>query len=128
WHYQKDFQTVKAENSTYADRNIFIGAYYENELIGYVRMTSAGSIAHIVNILSKQRHYDKRPANALLAKAVEICEQRGFRCLVYCNYVYTDPNSSLTEFKRRNRFEPLLLPRYYIPLTIKGRIALKLQL
>src|SRR5205823_2613153 len=72
WHYQKDFETVKAENSTYADRNIFIGAYYENELIGYVRMTTAGSVAHVINILCKQQHYDKRPANALLAKAVEI--------------------------------------------------------
>jgi hypothetical protein len=128
WHYQKDFQTVKAENSTYADRNIFIGAYFGDELIGYVRITTAGSLAHIINILCKQQHYDKRPANALLAKAVEICEQRGFTHLVYCNYVYTDPNSSLTEFKRRNRFEPVLLPRYYLPMTLKGRIALKLQL
>jgi hypothetical protein len=66
--------------------------------------------------------------NALIAKAVEICEQRGFAYLTYCNYVYNDPDSSLTEFKRRNGFEQVLVPRYYIPLTLKGKIALKLGL
>ena len=72
------------------------------------------------------KHFDKRPTNALIAKAVEICEQRGFAYLTYCNYVYNDPDSSLTEFKRRNGFEQVLVPRYYIPLTLQGRIALKL--
>jgi hypothetical protein len=128
WHYQKDFEAVKAENSTYEDRNIFIGAYLGDELIGFVRMVGVGDTAEIINILSKMQHYDKRPANALLAKAVEVCEQRGFVHLVYCNYVYRDPNSSLTEFKRRNRFEQVLVPRYYIPLTLRGRIALALRL
>ena len=45
---------------------------------------------------------------------------------MYCNYVYNDPKSSLTEFKRRNGFEQVLVPRYYIPLTLKGKIALSL--
>ena len=44
--------------------------------------------------------------------------------MTYCNYVYNDPDSSLTEFKRRNGFEQVLVPRYYIPLTLKGEIAL----
>jgi Acetyltransferase (GNAT) family len=128
WHYNKDFDTVKEENATYPDRNIFIGAYYENELIGFVRMVKVGKKAEIINILSQMRHYDKRPANALMAKAVEVCEEEGLSQLVYCNYVYRDPNSSLTEFKRRNRFEQVLVPRYYIPLTLKGRLALALKL
>jgi hypothetical protein len=128
WHYQKDFESVKAENTTYADRNIFIGAYLEGKLIGYIRMIRVGKVAEIINILSQVRHFDKRPANALLAKAVEICEQRGFTHLVYCNYLYRDPNSSLTEFKRRNGFENVLAPRYYIPLTLKGRVVMKLKL
>ena len=46
---------------------------------------------------------------------------------MYCNYVYNDPNSSLTEFKRRNGFEKVLLPRYYIPLTLKGKLAQRCQ-
>ena len=126
WHFQKDFDAVKRENSTYASRNVFLGAYYENELIGYMRMTYADRIANIVQILSMIKHYDKRPANALIAKAVEICSQKEISHLVYYSYIYNDPKSSLTEFKRRNGFEKVLLPRYYIPLTAKGKIALKL--
>jgi hypothetical protein len=126
WHFQKSFEAVKEENSTYPGRNIFLGAYYENELVGFIRMICVGCEASIIQVLSKMKHYDKRPTNALISKAVEICEQRGFTCLIYCNYVYNDPDSSLTEFKRRNGFEQVLVPRYYIPLTFKGEMALRL--
>ena len=74
------------------------------------------------------KHFDKRPANALIAKAVEICEQKGVSHLVYYNYVYNDATHALTEFKRRNGFEKLLIPRYYIPLTVRGRAAMALGL
>lgn len=128
WHFQKDFEAVKVENSTYAERNAFLGAYCEDELIGFIRITYVDKVASIIQLLSKMKHFDKRPANALIAKAVEICEQKGMSHLMYCNYVYNDPKSSLTEFKRRNGFEQVLVPRYYIPLTLKGKFALKLGL
>jgi len=126
WHFQKSCDAVKAENSTYADRNLFLGAYCQDELIGFIRITCADRIANILQLLSMIKHYDKRPANALIAKAVEVCEQKGISHIVYCNYTYNDPNSSLTEFKRRNGFEKVLVPRYYVPLTLKGELALKL--
>ncbi len=128
WHFQKSFDAVKRENSTYAERNAFLGAYCQDELIGFIRMTYADRVANIVQLLSMMKHYDKRPANALIAKAVEICAQKGISHLMYYNYIYNDPKSSLTEFKRRNGFEKVLLPRYYIPLTPKGKIALSLGL
>ena len=128
WHYRKSFDEVKLENSTYPGRNTFLGAYYQNELIGFMRLIHAGKLASVVQLLSMIKHYDKRPTNALIAKAVEICEQQGMSYLMYCNYVYHDPNSSLTEFKRRNGFEKVLVPRYYIPLTLKGNVALSLGL
>lgn len=128
WHFQKSCEAVRMENSTYAERNIFLGAYWEDELIGFVRMTCVDRCAHILQMLSMMKHYEKKPANALLAKAVEVCEQKGISHLVYCNYVYNDPMSSLTEFKRRNGFEKVLLPRYYVPLTVKGKIAVSLGL
>lgn len=128
WHYQKEFDAVKRENSTYLERSTFIGAYYNDELIGFIRMVRVGTLAITLQVISQKRHFDKKPTNALIAKAVEICEQRGMSHLIYGNYVYKDPNSSLTEFKRRNGFERVLVPRYYIPLTLKGKIALKLTL
>jgi Acetyltransferase (GNAT) family len=128
WHFQKSFEAVQAENSTYGERNTFLGAYYQNDFIGFIRITYTDHVANIVQLLTMTKHYDKRPANALIAKAVEHCEQKGISHLMYYSYIYNDPNSSLTEFKRRNGFEKVLLPRYYIPLTLKGRGALKLGL
>ena len=128
WHFQKSFDAVKFENSTYPGRNDFLGAYYQDEMIGFVRLVYADKIAHMIQILTMMKHFDKRPANALIAKAVEICEQKGISHLMYSNYIYNDPKSSLTEFKRRSGFEPVLVPRYYIPLTFKGKIALRLGL
>lgn len=128
WHFQKSFEAMKHENSTYPDRNEFLGAYYQGKLIGYIRIIYVDKVASITQLLTMMEHFDKRPANALIAKAVEICEQKGISYLMYCNYIYNDPKSSLTEFKRRSGFEQVLLPRYYIPLTLKGRIALRLGL
>jgi hypothetical protein len=82
-----------------------------------------------MQILAKSAHQDKRPMNALIAKAVEVCHQNGTRFLVYGKFNYGNKrNSQLTEFKRRNGFEEMRFPRYYVPLTMKGNIALKLKL
>ena len=128
WHFQKSLEDVKHEHLTYADRNIFLGAYLQGELIGYIRMVRIDKVASVIQLLTMTKHYDKRPANALIAKAVELCEQKGMSHLMYCNYVYKDPKSSLTEFKKRTGFVQVLLPRFYIPLTFKGKIALKVGL
>jgi hypothetical protein len=126
WHYEKDFQTIKRELGTYLDRSFFIGAYYQDELVGFIKITSVGTAATITQILSAKKHFDKRPNNALIAKAVEICELERMSHLIYGSYVYYGVDSTLTEFKRRNGFEQVLLPQYYVPLTLKGKIVLKL--
>jgi hypothetical protein len=128
WHYGKDFQSIKHALATYLERSVFIGAYYQDELIGFTKITWVGTTGTITQILSMKRHFDKRPNNALIAKAIEICEAEGKSHFIYGSFVYYDPDSSLTEFKRRNGFEAVQLPRYYVPLTLKGRAALKLGL
>jgi hypothetical protein len=128
WHYGKDFRSIKHSLATYLERSIFIGAYCQDELIGFMKITWVGSTGTITQILSMKKHFDKRPNNALIAKAIEICEAEGKSHFIYGSFVYYDPDSSLTEFKRRNGFEAIPLPRYYIPLTLKGKVALKLGL
>lgn len=128
WHYQRDFQSVRTDLATYLDRSIIIGAYHNGELIGFIKITYVGATAALTLILSAKKHFDKKPNNAMIAKAIEICELQGRSHLIYGSFVYYDPNSSLTEFKRHNGFEPVPLPRYYIPITLKGKIALKLGL
>ena len=129
WHFGKDVQTVKRELATYLDRSEFIGAYWNEELIGFIKLVYVDHIAMLMHIISMNEHYDKRPMNALIAKAAEFCEQKGVSHLIYGQFVYGNKRrSSLVEFKRRNGFEPVNFPRYYIPLTWRGEIFIKLRL
>ncbi len=124
WHYKKDFETVKREMSDRPDSSDFIGAYYNGDLIGFIKLLYAGQYAITTQIISKLEHRDKAVNNALISKAVEICADKNIPYLVYTKW----SSGSLGEFKRRCGFKKIELPRYYIPLTLKGRIALKLQL
>jgi hypothetical protein len=129
WHYGKDFETIKREHATYLERSDFIAAYFEGELIGFIKLVHVDRLALILAILALNSHYDKRPMNALLSKAMEICAQKGAGYFIYGNYVYGNKkDSSLAEFKRRNGFERIDFPRYYIPLTLKGKIYVALRL
>jgi hypothetical protein len=129
WHFGKDVETVKRELATYLDRSVFIGAYWNEELIGFLKMVYVDSVATLFHIISMNEHYDKRPMNALIAKAVEFCEQKGISHFIYGQFVYGNKHhSSLLEFKRRNGFEQINFPRYYIPLTFKGGVFVRLKL
>ena len=129
WHFGKAVETVRQELATYLDRSTFIGAYWNHELIGFLKMVHVNRVATLFHILSMNAHYDKRPMNALIAKAVEFCEQQGVSHFVYGQFVYGNKHqSSLVEFKRRNGFEQLNFPRYYVPLTIKGVAFVRLKL
>jgi len=122
WHYGKDFQTVKRQFSRYIHREDMIGAYYQNELIGFIMMGNAGRYGVTGQIISAIKHRDKSTNNALIAKAVELCEKKRLPYLIYLFW----SGDSLTEFKRRCGFEKTIIPRYFVPLTQKGKIALKL--
>ena len=124
WHFGKDFETVRHENAAYLERSEFIGAFFEGELIGFIKMIYVDRIAFIVTILAAIAHHDKRPMNALIAGAVEACVAKGIGYFVYDQYVYGNKtHSSLIELKRRNGFEPIQFPRYFVPLTWKGKFA-----
>jgi hypothetical protein len=128
-HYGKDFQTVKTEYSTFLDRSDFIAAYFKDELVAILKMVYVGELACFLEILSKSKHNDKRPVNALISKAVEICVENQKSYLTYGKFYYGNKKeSSFVDFKRRNGFEHIKYPRYYIPLTLKGLIAIKLKL
>ena len=129
WHYRKDFDTLKRMHETFLEQSDFIGAYFEGRLIGFVKLVYAGDTARTMPIISKQEHREKAPTNALLAKAVEICAEKGIRFLVYGQYDYGKVGSkSLMIFKKENGFRKIDVPRYYVPLTFPGRIFVKLRL
>ena len=129
WHFGKDFETVRRELATYLDRSEFIGAYWNEELIGFLKMVYVDHVATLFHIISMNEHYDKRPMNALIAKAAEFCEQKGISHLIYGQFIYGNKRrSSLLEFKRRNGFEQVNFPRYYIALTLMGELFIRLRL
>jgi hypothetical protein len=127
WHYGKDIETVRRENETYRERSEFLGAYLGTELVGFMKWVYVGDAARIMQILCLNAHQDKRPIIALIAKAAEICHQKGMRYLVYGKYTYgRKVDSSIAEFKKRLGFHQLDFPRYYIPLNLRGRMAISL--
>jgi hypothetical protein len=130
-HYGEDFETARRICATFLDRSVFIGAFFEHKLIGFAKLVSDEdrSQAGLMHILSLIRHRDKAPTNALVAQAVRSCAERGIQYLWYVNFSYgKKQHDSLAEFKRRNGFQKLEIPRYYVPLTLAGRVALSLGL
>jgi hypothetical protein len=121
-HYGKDFETVKREFSRFLFREEIFGAYVGNELIGFTMLADAGRYAYLGQIISKIARRDLAPNNALLAKAVERCAEKGIPYLAYALWL----EDGLGGFKRSNGFQKFDLPRYFVPLTRKGKLALKL--
>ena len=127
-HFGEDLQTVYSEHATYPDSSIFIGAFFAGELIGFVKLVcdETRTQAGMMNIVSMIRHRDKAPSNALIVQAVRACAERGIRFLVYSNFAYAiRKTSGLSDFKERNGFKQVNLPRYYVPLTRLGAVAFR---
>jgi hypothetical protein len=130
-HYGKDLKTVRREEATFLDSSIFIGAFFEDKLIGFVKLVPDETCtqAGLMNIVSLIKHWDKAPQNALIAYAVRACANRGIRHLVYSNFDYGKKRQdSLRDFKERSGFQRVDTPRYYVPLTAIGRAAFRLGL
>lgn len=122
WNYGKDLETLKREHSTFLDRSEFIGAFFRDELIGFAKLTYSGKSAIFMNIVAKNSHRNKAPSNALIAKSVELCSGRNLSCLAYGMW----RGRGLQDFKVANGFQRHEIPRYFVPFTLKGRIALQL--
>lgn len=130
-HYGKDLPTVREHAGTFLDRSIFIGAFLDGKMIGFIKMVmdEARTYACIIHIVSMIQHRDKAPTNALIAQAVRSCAERRMSFLVYEQFAYgKKQGDSLSHFKEVNGFRRVDLPRYFIPLTPIGRLAFRLGL
>ena len=121
WHFGKDFETVKRQFARNLFREDLIGAYYQGELIGFAMVGRSAQFADLGQIISKVEHRDKSVTSALIAKAVEVCCARQIPHLVYAFWT----EDSLGHFKRRLGFREARLPRYFVPLTAKGKLAMR---
>jgi hypothetical protein len=116
---------------TFLERSVYIGAFLGDKMIGFIKlcMDKTHTQACLVHILAMVKHKDKAITNALIAEAVRACADRHVSFLVYENFAYgRKQEDSLSHFKEVNGFSRVDLPRYYVPLTSAGRIALRLGL
>jgi hypothetical protein len=130
-HYGKDSETVYREEATYLESSIFIGAFLDNELIGFAKLLvdQTQTQAGLLNIVSLIGQRDLAPSNALIGQAVKSCADRKIPYLVYSNFAYgMRERDSLSDFKERNGFQRIDIPRYFVPLTPLGHMALRLGL
>jgi hypothetical protein len=124
WHFGKDFETVKRENGTFLERSTFIGAFYEGELIGFAKFVRGRNVASLMQIISKIGQRSKAPSNALIAKAVEMCAAENIPYLHYGGW----SKGGLSAFKASHAFVRHEVPRYFVPLNLRGRLMLTMRL
>jgi hypothetical protein len=125
-HYGKSFEEVKKDYASFVDRSDLVCAYVGEELIGLLKLVYRGEVASILQCLPKASHHDKRPSNALIAKAMEICEAKGITHLTYGMFRYGNRgDGALLEFKLRNGFDEVLVPRYHVPITPWGALCVR---
>jgi hypothetical protein len=130
-HYGKSVEAVREMSATFLDTSIFIGAFDGEKLVGFIKLTAddGGTQAGIMHIVSLLSYRDKSPTNALMVQAVGSCADRGISSLVYSNFAYGKKlRSSLSDFKERNGFQRVDIPRYYAPLSRWGSLAFALGL
>lgn len=128
-YFGRNAETVEKEWSTDTGRSLFLVAYHQEEIIGFIQLVFGENLARTSGTVAKLAHRDKAPMNALIAKSVEVCEAKNIRYLVYGKYTYgRKGKDSLTEFKRSNGFQKIERLIYYVPLSIRGRVGLSLGL
>src|SRR5207248_925247 len=75
-------------------------------------------------ILDKTKHRDKAPMNGMIAKAVEVCAARNVPYIVYMLWRRGDHG----EFQESMGFKRITIPEYFVPLSFKGQVGLRLGL
>ena len=130
-HYGKSIETVRKMSGTFLETSIFIGAFFEGKMIGFAKLVAdqGWTQANLMHILSLVSHKEKAPTNALIAQSVRACAEKGIKYLVYQNFVYGNKRGDgLSNFKEINGFQRFDIPRYYLPLTRWGSVALATKL
>jgi hypothetical protein len=123
-HYGKGFDEIKRDHATFLDRSVFLGAFHQGRLIGFIKLVHGNGVSNLMQIISMIGERDKAPTNALLTKAVEICCERGVKYLHYGMW----SKRGLGDFKKHHRFERYDVVRYFAPLTLPGRLLIALRL
>lgn len=122
-HYGKTWKAVY-ESIRNADSTTYMGAYYGDDLIGFAAVKHTKKYSLLSQFLVLQEHLNKEPSYALIDKVVEVCSSLNVRYIVYERMQSED--DPLGFFKRRIGFNGVFVPRYFVPLTVKGALAIEI--
>lgn len=123
-HYGKDLETLHRDHATYRDRSDFLGAYAQGRFVGFVKLVHQPGWSSLMQIISLIAERNKAPTNALIAKAIEVCAQKGVPLLQYGIW----SRRGVGDFKEHHGFRLYQVPRYYVPLSLAGRAAIAMGL
>lgn len=124
YHYGKKAAEIKAELSSFSDRSTLVGAYFKDELVGFMKLFEGRNVLRTVHIIAAMKHREKCVMDALIAKGVELCSQRGIHHLQYGSWT----DGGVGVFREKHGFQRMDVPRYFVPLSMMGRIILMLNL
>jgi hypothetical protein len=128
-YYGRDAETVEKEWARDLKRCDFLVAYYQGEIIGFIQLVYGRHFARTSGTVAKIAYRNKSPMNALVARAIEVCAEKGVPYLVYGKYTYGNRGEdSLSVFKKNNGFQKIDIPRYFVPLSPRGRVAVRFGL
>jgi hypothetical protein len=129
-HYGINLETLRKMKATFLEHSIFLGAFFEGSLIGFAKLVTDEELSQAapMHILCMIQHRDKCPMNALVAQAVRSCTERGISYLWYGKVAGDKHGVSHLRFRCDNGFQQVDFPRYYVPLTRRGHLALRLGL
>jgi hypothetical protein len=123
-HYGKDFAAIKDDLASFPEQSDFTGAYYKGELAGFMKLFEGNGILRLIHIIALLAHRDKCVMDALIAHAVKICDEKGLAHLHYGDWA----SRGLGTFRAKYNFRRHDCPRYFVPLTPRGKFMLGFRL
>lgn len=123
-HYGKNSAAIREDLSSFPDRSLFVGAYSNGELVGFMKLFEGNGILRMIHILAMLAHRDKCVMDALIAHAVKICDEKKISLLHYGDWA----SRGLGTFRVKYDFQRQTCPRYFVPLTLRGRLILNFRL
>jgi hypothetical protein len=124
YHYGKTAREIEEELASFRDQSLLVGAYWQGELIGFMKLFRGKSVLRTVHIIVKTAHRDKCVMDALIAKGVELCEENEAEYLHYGSWT----EGGIGAFREKHGFRKMDVPRYFVPLTFRGELIIGLGL
>ena len=123
-HYGKNAATIKGDLSSFPSQSLFVGAYLRGQLIGFMKLFQGNEIMRLIHIIATLEQRDTCVMDALIAEAVKICDEKGIQHLHYGDWA----SRGLGAFRAKYNFQRHECPRYFVPLTARGKFMLNVRL